>query len=237
VLGDGIHGVASVAGWADRDWAEEGGVMGLFNYVNVKMDCPGCGDGPLGFQTKDGDPVMDTVDPDALAFFGAICKKCGLWTGFARELAPVSPRREPFTQGEVEAMGFVMTTEDLESGRSLQEFVTAEAVDHLRQADDVVFTDDEAVARQLPETIMGFPVAAFEEVKLANPEDAARFGSYKVSKDFILVREGDYFIFRKKTGDAPEAFTWSSVPSIQGGEIRRGWRFEKDCPTYPRAAR
>lgn len=35
----------------------------------------------------------------------------------------------------------------------------------------------------------------------------------------------------------PEAFAWSSVPSIQGGEIKRGRRFEKDCPTYLRAAR
>lgn len=143
--------------------------MGLFNYVNVRVDCPGCGDGPLGFQTKDGDLMMDTVDPDSLAEFGAICKKCGLWTGFARELAPVLPRRDPYTRGEVEAMGFVMTTADLE-----------------RQA------------QEPPETIMGFPVAAFEEIEMASPEDAIKFGSYKASEDFALVRDDGRFVFRKR---------------------------------------
>lgn len=50
---------------------------------------------------------------------------------------------------------------------------------------------------QSPETIAGFPVAYFDEIQIANPEDAAKFGSCKAADDFTLVREGDRFIFRK----------------------------------------
>ena len=81
--------------------------MGLFNYVNFAMDCPKCGTPLHGFQTKDGDCCLDTVEIEAVTEFYASCNKCKHWTEFTR-IPPPEPheRKEPATREQAEALGF-----------------------------------------------------------------------------------------------------------------------------------
>jgi hypothetical protein len=37
--------------------------MGVFDYVRYEANCPHCGKRLTEFQTKDGDPYMNTVEP------------------------------------------------------------------------------------------------------------------------------------------------------------------------------
>lgn len=67
--------------------------MGIFDFVNFKMDCPNCGE-PLEFQTKDGDPYMNTVDWRRLLEFHSYCRKCTAWLQFTRKLNPATTIEE-----------------------------------------------------------------------------------------------------------------------------------------------
>lgn len=82
--------------------------MGLFNYVNFEMNCPGCGSLLRDFQTKDGHCCLDMVEIEAVTEFYALCGKCNHWTEFAR--IPPSPepreRKERATREQAEALGF-----------------------------------------------------------------------------------------------------------------------------------
>lgn len=60
--------------------------MGLFNYVDYKMNCPECGHLIDGFQTKDESIVplyMKHVTFDQVSRFYSSCGNCGLWIEFA----------------------------------------------------------------------------------------------------------------------------------------------------------
>ena len=52
--------------------------MGLFNYVNATHDCWLCDQPVTGWQTKDGDPFMETVEvdePDLFEYYSS-CSYC-----------------------------------------------------------------------------------------------------------------------------------------------------------------
>lgn len=82
----------------------------MFDYVNVQMPCPNCGELHKNFQSKEGRCTLDTIEPDGLSNFYGPCSCCGAWIEFNRPLPKQSPTHErPKTREEVEAMGFVLS--------------------------------------------------------------------------------------------------------------------------------
>lgn len=88
--------------------------MGMFDWVNVEMDCPYCGEKLKGFQSKDGDCVLDIVDPDDLSYFKDFCKNCRRTVTFSRQYVRQKPinRAHPYSRAEVEKMGFMLVDND-----------------------------------------------------------------------------------------------------------------------------
>lgn len=82
--------------------------MGMFDYVNFQMDCPQCGKRLFGFQTKDDNCTMDTVEPDGLQNFYIDCPQCKAWIEFSMARPKSDARETPLTKEQVEALGFVM---------------------------------------------------------------------------------------------------------------------------------
>ena len=86
--------------------------MSSFDWINVRMPCPTCGNEISRFQSKDGPRRQLTIDPGEVHHFHEYCWKCGTWISFHR---PVSYkptfRAEPFSRSEVEALGFVLQPE------------------------------------------------------------------------------------------------------------------------------
>lgn len=82
--------------------------MGMFDYVNFRMECPGCGALVDGFQTKDRERVLETVEPDEVSTFYSSCSACSRWVELTRK--PVKrerlSREVPLTLAEVQALGF-----------------------------------------------------------------------------------------------------------------------------------
>ena len=56
--------------------------MGMFDYVKYEANCRKCGHPLADFQSKDGDCVMDTLDPGQVRHFYTSCDKCGTWHNF-----------------------------------------------------------------------------------------------------------------------------------------------------------
>jgi hypothetical protein len=59
--------------------------MGIFNYVDYKMNCPECFHLITDFQTKDESIVslcMETVSLNQISRFHGSCNNCGLWINF-----------------------------------------------------------------------------------------------------------------------------------------------------------
>ena len=83
--------------------------MGMYDYVNFKTNCPKCGTELSAFQTKDANCNLDWVDPVAINNFYTSCK-CGNWIEFNRNILPEpeKAREEPYTIGEVTALGFTL---------------------------------------------------------------------------------------------------------------------------------
>lgn len=92
-------------------------VMGMFDYVNVKMDCPKCGNSISGFQTKDSECLCELVSAANIGNFYASCDKCKAWVEFYRRLPPGEKEKgPPLTREQVEEMGFKLQ-EELLDGR------------------------------------------------------------------------------------------------------------------------
>ena len=53
--------------------------MGMYNYVRFECECPRCGSGVNGFQTKDGDLSLSLVEAGDVDNFYAPCYGCGAW--------------------------------------------------------------------------------------------------------------------------------------------------------------
>jgi len=56
--------------------------MGMFDNVDYKCDCPKCGSSVSGFQSKDGDCVLETIKPGSVYNFYSSCNNCGVWIDF-----------------------------------------------------------------------------------------------------------------------------------------------------------
>ena len=56
--------------------------MGLFNYVDIKMNCPYCKKKIDGFQTKEGILYCDTVPFWSVDNFYTNCKHCKKWVEY-----------------------------------------------------------------------------------------------------------------------------------------------------------
>jgi hypothetical protein len=61
--------------------------MGMFDYVDFKLPCPGCGTEVNGFQSKDGECYLNAVKPTDVNHFYDSCDKCGGWIEFRRKPA------------------------------------------------------------------------------------------------------------------------------------------------------
>lgn len=88
--------------------------MGIFDYVNVKIDCPYCGN-PMerNWQSKDSICRLETIDPDCVDRFYQSCDGCEKWVEYSRlEVAPAKKRDEPFNLDEVIALGFTLVAND-----------------------------------------------------------------------------------------------------------------------------
>ena len=84
--------------------------MGLFDYINVEINCPICDSVMTNFQSKDDYCVMGTIGPTTVGHFHAMCPICGAWVDFDRpRLPPEVARISPYTADEVKELGFVMT--------------------------------------------------------------------------------------------------------------------------------
>jgi len=82
--------------------------MGMFDTVNVEINCPKCGAAVDDFQSKDGACDLVLIEPDAVDHFYSGCPRCGGWISFNRSYKPIESRVEPYSRREVERLGFVM---------------------------------------------------------------------------------------------------------------------------------
>ena len=57
----------------------------MFDYVDFKIDCPGCGNEVKEFQSKDGNCTLDILKPHDVNRFYACCFSCGGWIEFERK--------------------------------------------------------------------------------------------------------------------------------------------------------
>ena len=83
--------------------------MGMFNLVNFEMECPNCKSTVGGFQTKDGEVYLATVEPDSVSNFYSSCDQCKTWIEFTKPRIQVPKRKVPLSKDEVEEIAFVMT--------------------------------------------------------------------------------------------------------------------------------
>lgn len=58
--------------------------MGMFDYVNFKVKCPTCGMTVKGFQSKDKECTMDTLEYWEVDNFYAMCENCETWVEYRR---------------------------------------------------------------------------------------------------------------------------------------------------------
>lgn len=58
--------------------------MGMYDSIDLEMDCPNCGDKYLEFQTKEGHCVLDILEPQAVESFYTVCGTCDAHIVFKR---------------------------------------------------------------------------------------------------------------------------------------------------------
>jgi len=76
--------------------------MGMYDKIKYEMDCPTCGVRVTGFQSKDKDCKLATLEFWEVDNFYALCPKCSTWIEFNRK-----EPRTPSPIGDYE-----MTVED-----------------------------------------------------------------------------------------------------------------------------
>jgi hypothetical protein len=91
--------------------------MGMFNVINFSMSCPNCGVEINEFQTKDGNLLLDIVEPDSVNNFYSSCDNCSrsginTWIEFSRAPTNVPLRNKPATEDQIIAMGFIRKMRD-----------------------------------------------------------------------------------------------------------------------------
>ena len=85
--------------------------MGIFDWVNVNLPCPHCGKDLYSFQTKDGNPYSNCVDPDQISNFYTECDHCKKWVEYHRDFES-KPRETPFGLHEIKELGFKLLSEE-----------------------------------------------------------------------------------------------------------------------------
>ena len=85
--------------------------MGMYDSVNVVIDCPSCGEKLGGFQSKSGDCLLELLKPDDVDNFYSYCE-CGTEVVFNRpaKKIQVSEESPPDTLDTVLSLGFTMQT-------------------------------------------------------------------------------------------------------------------------------
>lgn len=68
----------------DKTYCEECEV-GMFDWINYECDCPVCGKKVDGFQSKDGDCQLETIEPATVNHFYTDCTGCDSWMDFKRD--------------------------------------------------------------------------------------------------------------------------------------------------------
>ena len=53
--------------------------MGMYDYVKASLACPKCKTEIVDWQSKDGECIMDTLQPQDVRRFYSSCPKCGVW--------------------------------------------------------------------------------------------------------------------------------------------------------------
>jgi hypothetical protein len=56
--------------------------MGMFDYVNYECTCPYCNENTSGFQSKDGDCLLEMLEPEDVEVFYTMCDYCDSWIEF-----------------------------------------------------------------------------------------------------------------------------------------------------------
>lgn len=56
--------------------------MGMFDWVNYEMECPNCKHSVDGFQSKDKDCTLSTVEVGVISNFYTHCSNCDTWIEF-----------------------------------------------------------------------------------------------------------------------------------------------------------
>lgn len=54
----------------------------MFDYVKYKANCRKCGEPLDNFQSKDGECLLETIEPKDVKRFYTDCDKCGTWNEF-----------------------------------------------------------------------------------------------------------------------------------------------------------
>ena len=56
--------------------------MGMYDNIDFECACPVCHAKVIGFQSKDGECLNDTLQPNEVSNFYSSCDKCGCWIEF-----------------------------------------------------------------------------------------------------------------------------------------------------------
>ena len=83
--------------------------MGMFDYVNVMIDCPNCTETLKDSQTKSHDCLLSVLDSTEVDYFYTYCD-CGEKITFERNSnRPYKEHRPtPFSLEEVKSLGFTL---------------------------------------------------------------------------------------------------------------------------------
>lgn len=85
--------------------------MGMFDYVNIEVNCPKCSKILNNFQTKETCCLLETVDPTEIYYTYSRCE-CGYKCVFTRDEINKPKRSTPFNLEELHALGFKGGTND-----------------------------------------------------------------------------------------------------------------------------
>lgn len=92
--------------------------MGMFDDVNVEIECPYCGSKVNGFQSKSSYCTLELVDPTEVDNFYSNCNTCGRWLEYSNkppENPRLSARQEPFNADEIKELGFKLVKQEKEN--------------------------------------------------------------------------------------------------------------------------
>ena len=53
--------------------------MGMFDWINYEAPCPRCGKKVTGWQSKNGNCELNTLEPYEVEFFYSMCDSCKTW--------------------------------------------------------------------------------------------------------------------------------------------------------------